>query len=47
MRKIMRTAVFEEMDKRALLARAIKARPELQELLEAGEDKSAAAAPAA
>jgi transcription elongation GreA/GreB family factor len=46
MRKIMRTAVFEEMDKRALLARAIKARPELQELLEAGEDKSASAAPA-
>ena len=43
MRKIMRTAVFEEMDKRALLARAIKARPELQELLETGEDKSAAA----
>jgi transcription elongation GreA/GreB family factor len=47
MRKIMRTAVFEEMDKRALLARAIKARPELQELLEVSEDKSAAAAPAA
>jgi transcription elongation GreA/GreB family factor len=47
MRKIMRTAVFEEMDKRALLARAIKARPELQELLEVNEDKSAAAAPAA
>jgi transcription elongation GreA/GreB family factor len=47
MRKIMRTAVFEEMDKRALLARAIKARPELQELLEASEDKPAAAAPAA
>jgi transcription elongation GreA/GreB family factor len=46
MRKIMRTAVFEEMDKRALLARAIKARPELQELLEAGEDKTASAAPA-
>lgn len=47
-RKIMRTPVFEEMDKRALLARAIKARPELQELLEAGEDKSAAtSAPAA
>ena len=47
MRKIMRTAVFEEMDKRALLARAIKARPELQELLEVSEDKAAAAAPAA
>ena len=47
MRKIMRTAVFEEMDKRALLARAIKARPELQELLETGEDKSAAAPAAA
>jgi transcription elongation GreA/GreB family factor len=47
MRKIMRTAVFEEMDKRALLARAIKARPELQELLEVNEDKSSAAAPAA
>ncbi|MGA0849982.1 MAG: GreA/GreB family elongation factor, partial [Chthoniobacterales bacterium] len=47
MRKIMRTAVFEEMDKRALLARAIKARPELQELLESGEDKSSASAPAA
>ena len=47
-RKIKRTAVFEEMDKRALLARAIKARPELQELLEAAEEKSAAtAAPAA
>ncbi len=46
MRKIMRTAVFEEMDKRALLARAIKARPELQELLESGEDKSSASAPA-
>jgi len=44
MRKIMRTPIFEEMDKRALLARAIKARPELQELLEVGEDKSAAAA---
>jgi transcription elongation GreA/GreB family factor len=43
MRKIMRTAVFEEMDKRSLLARAIKARPELQELLETGEEKSAAA----
>ena len=47
-RKIKRTAVFEEMDKRALLARAIKARPELQELLEAAEEKStAASAPAA
>ena len=46
-RKIMRTAIFEEMDKRALLARAIKARPELQELLEVNEDKSATAAPAA
>lgn len=46
-RKIMRTPVFEATDKRALLARAIKARPELQELLEAGEDKAAAAAPAA
>ena len=43
-RKIKRTPVFEEMDKRALLARAIKARPELQELLEAAEEKSAAAA---
>ena len=40
-RKIMRTPVFEEMDKRALLARAIKARPELQELLETGEEKAA------
>jgi transcription elongation GreA/GreB family factor len=40
-RKIMRTPVFEEMDKRALLARAIKARPELQELLETSEEKSA------
>lgn len=40
-RKIMRTPIFEEMDKRALLARAIKARPELQELLETGEEKSA------
>ena len=47
MRKIMRTAVFEEMDKRALLARAIKARPELQELLEVSEDKASAAAPSA
>ena len=47
MRKIMRTPIFEEMDKRALLARAIKARPELQELLAVGEDKSAASAPAA
>ena len=47
MRKIMRTPIFEEMDKRALLARAIKARPELQELLAVGEDKSSAAAPAA
>ncbi|MFZ9931822.1 MAG: GreA/GreB family elongation factor [Chthoniobacterales bacterium] len=47
-RKIKRTPVFEEMDKRALLARAIKARPELQELLEAAEEKSASsAAPAA
>jgi transcription elongation GreA/GreB family factor len=46
-RKIKRTPVFEEMDKRALLARAIKARPQLQELLEAAEEKSAAAAPAA
>jgi len=45
-RKIKRTPVFEEMDKRALLARAIKARPELQELLEAAEEKSAAASPA-
>jgi transcription elongation GreA/GreB family factor len=43
-RKIKRTPVFEEMDKRALLARAIKARPELQELLEAAEEKSTAAA---
>ena len=42
-RKIMRTPVFEEMDKRALLARAIKARPELQELLETGDEKTAAA----
>jgi transcription elongation GreA/GreB family factor len=42
-RKIMRTPVFEATDKRALLARAIKARPELQELLETGEEKSAAA----
>jgi transcription elongation GreA/GreB family factor len=47
MRKIMRTPIFEEMDKRALLARAIKARPELQELLAVGEDKSAVSAPAA
>lgn len=39
-RKIQRTAVFEEMDKRALLARAIKARPELQGLLEDGDEKS-------
>ena len=46
-RKIMRTAIFEEMDKRALLARAIKARPELQELLEVSEDKSATSTPAA
>lgn len=46
-RKIKRTPVFEEMDKRALLARAIKARPELQELLEAAEEKSAAASPPA
>jgi transcription elongation GreA/GreB family factor len=47
-RKIRRTPVFEEMDKRALLARAIKARPELQELLEAADDKSpATSAPAA
>lgn len=47
-RKIMRTPVFEATDKRALLARAIKARPELQELLEAGEEKAAASsAPAA
>jgi transcription elongation GreA/GreB family factor len=45
-RKIMRTAIFEEMDKRALLARAIKARPELQELLEVNEDKSATSTPA-
>lgn len=43
-RKIKRTPVFEEMDKRALLARAIKARPELQEMLEAAEEKSAAEA---
>lgn len=42
-RKIMRTPVFEEMDKRALLARAIKARPELQELLETSEEKSSVA----
>jgi transcription elongation GreA/GreB family factor len=42
-RKIMRTPIFEATDKRALLARAIKARPELQELLEAGEEKSASA----
>ena len=48
MRKIMRTPILEEMDKRALLARAIKARPELQDLLEATEDKtSTEAAPAA
>lgn len=40
MRKVIRTPVFEEMDKRALLARAIKARPELQELLESGDDKT-------
>jgi len=46
-RKIMRTPVFEEMDKRALLARAIKARPELQELLEASEERANAEAPAA
>jgi transcription elongation GreA/GreB family factor len=46
-RKIMRTPVFEATDKRALLARAIKARPELQELLEASEEKASAAAPAA
>lgn len=46
-RKIMRTPVFEATDKRALLARAIKARPELQELLEAGEDKTTPAAPQA
>mgnify|MGYP006087594637 CR=1 FL=1 len=44
MRKVMRTPIFEEMDKRALLARAIKAQPELQELVEAGEEKTAAAA---
>ncbi len=43
-RKIMRTPIFEATDKRALLARAIKARPELQELLEAGEEKAAPAA---
>jgi transcription elongation GreA/GreB family factor len=46
-RKIKRTPVFEEMDKRALLARAIKARPELQELLETTEEKSAPASAAA
>lgn len=46
-RKIRRTPVFEEMDKRALLARAIKARPELQELLEVGEEKASTTAPAA
>ena len=46
-RKIMRTPIFEEMDKRALLARAIKARPELQELLEVSEEKAAASAPTA
>lgn len=40
-RKIRRTPVFEEMDKRALLARAIKARPELQDLLEAVDEKPA------
>lgn len=40
MRKIMRTPILDEMDKRALLARAIKARPELQDLLEATEDKT-------
>ncbi len=40
MRKIMRTPVFEATDKRALLARAIKARPELQELLETSEEKT-------
>ena len=45
-RKIMRTPVFEATDKRALLARAIKARPELQELLETGEEKTAPAAAA-
>lgn len=47
MRKIMRTPIFEATDKRALLARAIKARPELQELLEDDDDKpsEAAAAP--
>lgn len=44
-RKIMRTAIFEEMDKRALLARAIKAYPELQELLESGEEKASASDP--
>jgi len=42
MRKIQRTPVFEEMDKRSLLARAIKARRELQELLEGGDEKAAA-----
>ncbi len=46
-RKIMRTPVFEATDKRALLARAIKARPELQELLEGGEDKTSTAPAAA
>ena len=43
MRKIQRTPIFEEMDKRSLLARAIKARRELQELLEGGDEKPAAA----
>ncbi len=42
-RKIMRTPVFEATDKRALLARAIKARPELQELLETNEEKTSPA----
>lgn len=45
-RKIMRTPVFEATDKRALLARAIKARPELQELLEDDDDKAPEGAPA-
>ncbi len=40
MRKLMRTPIFEDTDKRALLARAIRVRPELQELLETGEDKA-------
>lgn len=45
-RKIMRTPVFEATDKRALLARAIKARPELQELLEDDDAKTSEETPA-